>query len=431
MPAGRSLKIESLLASNPVVMCTACRCAAEGQARVQVLQRLRVQRDLIPVAAIAGRGRPLGAQRAARRHDERTVEVVVRPRDPVDEANGRAAEVPARCGGIAHAAGEVHVHRRRELVGVRLGVGDGLDDVGEPRIRPHAVDGDVEVPAAQLVERADALKRRVEADFRIQGLVDAAADTPGAPHLHVRPEQVAVGRGDRSTVAGIRVGRVDDEEIALAQAVDAQRLLVGVGVQPVIEEAKAGAEGGASALERGPGGAHARTEIAAVLQVRLDLVAHTGAQRQALADADVVLHVDAGLRVEVLDERIADALGIGRGRAGVEGVDARERVGAEPVRRVVRPVVAAGHEEARADGVQAAHVVHVGRHLEQPRMPSARHLRAAAGERAVHDHGRHVALAGQLPRRRQPSADESGGWVTTVLLGPKDRPAPDGSGGAS
>ena len=41
------------------------------------------------------------------------------------------------------------------------------------RIRPDAADGDVEVPAPQLVGCADALKRRVEANLRVQRLVDA------------------------------------------------------------------------------------------------------------------------------------------------------------------------------------------------------------------------------------------------------------------
>ena len=190
-----------------------------------------------------------------------------------------------------------------------FGVRDGLDDVGEPRLGPDAVDGDVEVPAAQLIERAHALKRRVEADFGIHRLVDAAADPPRASHLHVRPEQVSVGRRDRPGGTGIRVGRAHDEEIALAETVDAERLLIGVGVQPVVEQTETAAQGGASALERRPCGAHTRPDVAAVPQVRLDFVSHPGAQRQALADADVVLHIDGCLRVEVT--RSGDRRGAG------------------------------------------------------------------------------------------------------------------------
>ena len=128
-----------------------------------------------------------------------------------------------------------------------------------------------------------------------------------------------------------------------------------------------------------------RTEVAAVVQVGLDFVAQARAEGQALADADVVLHVTAVWALKYVDQRVADALRVGGGRARVEGIQAREREGAEPVRRVVRAVVAAGREEPGPHGVQAAHVVHVGRRLEGPRMPSARHLRAAAGERAVDD----------------------------------------------
>ena len=76
----------------------------------------------------------------------------------------------------------------------------------------------------------------------------------------------------------------------------------------------------------------------------------------------------------------------------------------------------AGDEESGAYGVQTAHVVHVRRQLEQPRMPPARHLRAAAGERAVDDHG---------PRRGR----GHGVRVQPLQLQPgvRERAAPEGA----
>ena len=61
-------------------------------------------------------------------------------------------------------------------------------------IGPDAVDRNVQVPAAQLVGRAHALKRRVHANFRADRLIDARAHSPRAAHLHVGTEQVSVGR---------------------------------------------------------------------------------------------------------------------------------------------------------------------------------------------------------------------------------------------
>jgi hypothetical protein len=46
---------------------------------------------------------------------------------------------------------------------------------------------------------------------------------------------------------------------------------------------------------------------------------------RALTDANVVLQVESSLRIEVLDERIADALGVSSRRSGgVECINARE-----------------------------------------------------------------------------------------------------------
>ena len=70
--------------------------AAERQLAFRLLQRLRVQSNLIAVPAIAQRRCPFGVERAAGRHDERSVEVVVRARNPVDDSNRRAPRIPPR-----------------------------------------------------------------------------------------------------------------------------------------------------------------------------------------------------------------------------------------------------------------------------------------------------------------------------------------------
>src|SRR5690349_9861836 len=122
-----------------------------------------------------------------------------------------------------------------------------------------------------------------------------------------------------------------DVDLALAETVDANRLLVGVGRQPVVEHAGAGAERQLAALARRPRRAEARTEVVVVVEVRLRLVADAGAEREVLADADVVLEIPAGLKVVVADVRVAHPLRVAARRAREERVEALEGVGAEIV----------------------------------------------------------------------------------------------------
>ena len=162
-------------------------------------------------------------------------------------------------------------------------------------------------------------------------------------------------------------------------------------------------------------GAHvtpkSRPEVVVVGDVRLRFVPQPRTQRQALADADVVLHVQAGVHIPVLDQRIADA---DRERGRLSGVicrQAREAVRAEVVRRVIGPERSAFEQHARADGVHAANVVDVRRKFEVEVVPSARHLRAAARERVGHVNGRRLECSRATPLRVQFSSSRDAAKV--------------------
>ena len=152
------------------------------------------------------------------------------------------------------------------------------------------------------------------------------------------------------------------------------------------------------ALERRPGQPAARRQVPSVAEVRLDLLAQAGAQRQVLAGAPVVLHEQAGLPVRVFDQRVAVAPRIRRGDAGLVVGKARERVGAEIVGAQVAAERSALDERPEADGVSAARPVDVGCPLDLVGAAASVLLRAAGGERVEHadrrlfQRGKRIAL---------------------------------------
>ena len=77
----------------------------------------------------------------------------------------------------------------------------------------------------------------------------------------------------------------------LADAVEPQRLFVDAGVQPVVEHAQAASDRRLAVRAGRPRQAEARREAIEIVHVRLRFVAEAGAERQVLANPDVVLDV--------------------------------------------------------------------------------------------------------------------------------------------
>ena len=186
---------------------------------------------------------------------------------------------------------------------------------------------------------------------------------------------------------GIGKRRVLDVDFPLADAVDAQRLLVDVGAEPVVENAVAGANRHAAVLAGRPRQAETRAEAGQVVHVRLHFVAQAGTERQVRAQPHVVLHVDAALEMRIDDQRIADALREVAGPAVQERLAVGKGEGAEIVRGAVGAVVAAFELDAGAHGVDAAHVVQVRRQLDVLLVDAAGDLRAAARDAVEHADG--------------------------------------------
>src|SRR6185436_18130265 len=110
--------------------------------------------------------------------------------------------------------------------------------------------------------------------LRREGAIDAGADAEVAGERQPVVEEVAVtGRDHAAGDTRIREGRIGDVHLELVDAVDAERLLIGAGVEPLIEDAGAAAERGPAALGRRPGEAETRAEVVVVVHVRLRLVA--------------------------------------------------------------------------------------------------------------------------------------------------------------
>jgi hypothetical protein len=121
--------------------------------------------------------------------------------------------------------------------------------------------------------------------------------------------------------------------------------------------------------------------------MRLELIAHARTEGEVLADADVVLDVDAALDVLVGDVRVADALGETARRAREIRLRTLERVGAEIVVRVIRPVVAAVEQQPRSHRVDPADVVEIRLQVERLAPAAAAQLLATDGELLDHPDG--------------------------------------------
>ena len=199
-------------------------------------------------------------------------------------------------------------------------------------------------------------------------------------------------------VAGFGIAGVEDGPVHLMDAVHSKRLLVRLGVVPVIEDPCAAAEGRGAALERRPGCTHARGQVEPVVEMGLELLSHADAQRQAPREPDVVLRVPSELDVRVADTRVSGALRKGAGPASDVGVEARKREGSARILDFVAAIAAALEQHTNSRRVTSARVVDVGRELEVIGDPATVNLRAAVREGTEYGDGRHVCQRRRIER---------------------------------
>ena len=120
-------------------------------------------------------------------------------------------------------------------------VGHDLDDGRERRIRPGAVDRRVQIHAASQTRSAQVAVRQRDTRHFPDPLIDAATDPRDPRGAVCAAEHVPIDRDDHAAGPGIRKRRIDDVDFLLVKAIDAQRLIVGAGGQPIVEDAGAAA----------------------------------------------------------------------------------------------------------------------------------------------------------------------------------------------
>src|SRR5205823_8803850 len=127
--------------------------------------------------------------------------------------------------------------------------------------------------------------------------------------------------------------------------------------------------------ERRPGDPAAGREIDSA-DVRLNFLPEPGAHRQILARADVVLHVDAQLRLPNRDVGVAGVAGERRGPSGGVRVEARERERAGRVSELAASIRARVELHAGADRMAADRDVEIVGGEEDARAARPGELRA-------------------------------------------------------
>src|SRR5438552_3711 len=90
------------------------------------------------------------------------------------------------------------------------------------------------------------------------------------------------------------------------ESVDALRLIVDARRQPVVEHADAAANRCLPPRKRSPRDTETRPDVRIVVDVRLELVSNARRDGEVLAEANVVLDVEAGLQAAIRNGRIAD-----------------------------------------------------------------------------------------------------------------------------
>src|SRR5581483_313991 len=170
-------------------------------------------------------------------------------------------------------------------------------------------------------------------------------------------------------------GRQDRVDL-LMRAVELQRLLIRLRVEPVEEHARASPNGCLAVLERRPGDAAARPEVNTADR-GLIFRADAPARCQVLPRAVVVLRIETALPLGRRQMRIADVSGERRRHAGLIRGKAREGERTGAVADFISGVLAALDEETGAQGMLAGRDLEVVREFAEPTAPGTRELRAA------------------------------------------------------
>ena len=171
----------------------------------------------------------------------------------------------------------VHAHEAEhhaEGLGPGRGVGGELDVVRQFGVGTHAVDRVVQVAAAQQVAAPTGGVGDVEAAVLGERPLDTRVHPVGRRQDEVVRPEVPVGRRRDAHLAGNRVRRVDDVDVALADAVEQQRLLVEIAGDPVVEVAVAAADGQAAVADRRPREGRPRRQVPRI--VRRDSARRSG-----------------------------------------------------------------------------------------------------------------------------------------------------------
>ena len=162
-------------------------------------------------------------------------------------------------------------------------------------------------------------------------LIDAGAHPRRARHAVVAAELITIHRRHRAAKARIGKWRVHDVQFELVKAVDALRLVVDAGRQPIVEHADAAADRRLTAGKRCPRDAETRSDVGVAADVRLELIANPRGERQILPEPDIVLNVQSRLDVAISDRRIAHAAGVVTRLVCQEGVEVVTREGTNPL----------------------------------------------------------------------------------------------------
>ncbi len=167
-------------------------------------------------------------------------------------------------------------------------------------------------------------------------------------------------------------------------AIELNRLCVFGRLEPVEESPAAAAHGGSAAPEWRPHRTRARPDVCST-DGRLPFLTNAAAHREGLRRTEIVLHVDAQLRLDRSQKRIAGVAGI-RGRsAGGEGLKAGERERTAGISVLVPAVSGRFQQQPGADCMSSDGDVEIIGHFQLAAAPGSVDLRAAGVERVQHE----------------------------------------------
>src|SRR5262249_29194147 len=174
------------------------------------------------------------------------------------------------------------------------------------------------------------------------------------------------------------------------RAVELHALFVGLRVEPVEEDARAGAHARRAARERRPRDAAARREVQAA-DMRLELLPDAAADGEILPHPAVVLQIDATLRLRNRDVGMAEVAGVGGGTPGRKGAGAGDRNRPAGVAESLTAIRAGVELETGPNRLAAGRDVEIVGSFDQRQPARAGELRAAGVERVEDQDRRRLA----------------------------------------